>query len=206
MLPPSIGIRISIFITHTQFKILISAFEWKTIQNSMTSNIRSISCKCARSKFFLYAWFSYILHSISDLFSSISNDSVKFLYLSSSTNQIKLSYHYTQSIHYFQIKSNEMHRIYANRSMKIANLSITRNPQMKFLQTMQRKWTKSICADQKKKKNLNRNWQLFEQDIGPLKRSLSVKTRRFSRISEIALVTNCFWANTCLKQRVNVFI
>lgn len=31
--------------------------------------------------------------------------------------------------------------------------------------------------------------QLFEQDIGPLKRSLSVKTRRFSRISDLALVT-----------------
>lgn len=46
--------------------------------------------------------------------------------------------------------------------------------------------------------------QLFEQDIGPLKRSLSAKTRRFSRISEIALVTNCFCANTCLKKRVNV--
>lgn len=33
--------------------------------------------------------------------------------------------------------------------------------------------------------------QLFEQDIGTLKRSLSNKTRRFSRISEIALVTHC---------------
>lgn len=32
--------------------------------------------------------------------------------------------------------------------------------------------------------------QLFEQDIGTLKRSLSNKTRRFSRISEIALVTH----------------
>lgn len=40
-------------------------------------------------------------------------------------------------------------------------------------------------------------FQLFEQDIGPLKRSLSAKTRRFSRISEIALVTKCFWAITC---------
>lgn len=46
--------------------------------------------------------------------------------------------------------------------------------------------------------------QLFEQDIGPLKRSLSAKSRRFSRISEIALVTNCFWAKTCYKKRVNV--
>lgn len=45
--------------------------------------------------------------------------------------------------------------------------------------------------------------QLFEQDIGPLKRSLSAKSRRFSRISEIALVTNCFWAKTCYKKRVN---
>lgn len=32
--------------------------------------------------------------------------------------------------------------------------------------------------------------KLFEQDIGTLKRSLSTKTRRFSRISEIALVTH----------------
>lgn len=32
--------------------------------------------------------------------------------------------------------------------------------------------------------------QLFEQDIGTLKRSLSNKSRRFSRISEIALVTH----------------
>lgn len=46
--------------------------------------------------------------------------------------------------------------------------------------------------------------QLFEQDIGPLKRSLSVKTRRFSRISDLALVTktkwcplNVFWARNC---------
>lgn len=41
--------------------------------------------------------------------------------------------------------------------------------------------------------------QLFEQDIGPLKRSLSVKTRRFSRISDLALVTKFFlyWANVC---------
>lgn len=46
--------------------------------------------------------------------------------------------------------------------------------------------------------------QLFETDIGPLKRSLSAKSRRFSRISEIALVTNCFWAKTCYKKRVNV--
>lgn len=46
--------------------------------------------------------------------------------------------------------------------------------------------------------------QLFEQDIGPLKRSLSVKTRRFSRISDLALVTktkwcplNVLWATKC---------
>ena len=50
------------------------------------------------------------------------------------------------------------------------------------------------------------NEQLFEQDIGPLKRSLSAKSRRFSRISEIALVTNCFWAQTCYRKRVNVLI
>lgn len=51
-------------------------------------------------------------------------------------------------------------------------------------------------------------FQLFEQDIGPLKRSLSAKTRRFSRISEIALVTKCFWGKTCcfkyLKKRLKV--
>lgn len=35
-----------------------------------------------------------------------------------------------------------------------------------------------------------RAMQLFEQDIGTLKRSLSNKSRRFSRISEIALVTH----------------
>lgn len=56
------------------------------------------------------------------------------------------------------------------------------------------------------KKTNKTNKQLFEKDIGPLKKSLSTKTRRFSRISEIALVTNCFWAQTCynLKKRVIV--
>lgn len=40
--------------------------------------------------------------------------------------------------------------------------------------------------------------QLFEQDIGTLKRSLSTKSRRFSRISEIALVRmkNFLWGHS----------
>lgn len=56
----------------------------------------------------------------------------------------------------------------------------------------------------KPKTQKSKNEQLFEQDIGPLKRSLSAKSRRFSRISDLALVTNCFWAKTCHKKRVNV--
>lgn len=39
------------------------------------------------------------------------------------------------------------------------------------------------------------NRQLFEQNIDGLKRSLSTKSRRMSRITEIALVTNYYWTN-----------
>lgn len=36
---------------------------------------------------------------------------------------------------------------------------------------------------------------MFEQNIDGLKRSLSTKSRRMSRITEIALVTNYYWTN-----------
>lgn len=46
-------------------------------------------------------------------------------------------------------------------------------------------------ANQKQKPKL----KLFEQNIDGLKRSLSTKSRRMSRITEIALVTNYFRTN-----------
>lgn len=49
--------------------------------------------------------------------------------------------------------------------------------------------TTVIHAHNKNKPQKKPRSQLFEQDIGPLKRSLSAKSRRLSRIADLALVT-----------------
>ncbi|XP_055374732.1 phosphorylase b kinase gamma catalytic chain, skeletal muscle/heart isoform isoform X2 [Condylostylus longicornis] len=41
------------------------------------------------------------------------------------------------------------------------------------------------------------NQMLFEEDITQLKRKLSMKSRRMSRITELALVTTSFWTKQC---------
>lgn len=100
---------------------------------------------------------------------------------------------HTQNAHAHTHKHTlNIHNPQSNQKSEFYEIDAKTNTQS-INQSIDRKW----CLKYIKMK-------LFEQDIGPLKRSLSAKSRRFSRISEIALVTNCFWPQTCIKQRVNV--